>query len=385
MDFAFTEQQRAVQELAQDFASTHIAPYAAKWDKQAQFPSETLRHAAELGFAAMYCPPEIHGSGLSRLESALVFQALAQACPSTAAYLSIHNMVAWIIAEFAAPELQQQWSAKLARMDAFASYCLTEPSAGSDAANLQTSATADGDDYILNGSKAFISGAGNSDVYLIMARTGAAGAKGISCILVPKDTPGLSFGKPESKLGWRNQPTCTVFLNDCRIPQSNRIGAEGEGFNIAMQALNGGRVNIAACSLGGAQASLDYAINYCHEREQFGQALSQLQALQFKVADMTQQLEAARLLVYRACDSLDKNHDDKITHCAMAKCMATEIGSRVCDQALQLLGGYGYLSDYPIERYWRDLRVHQILEGTNEIMRVILAREALSLQQATKE
>jgi len=385
MDFAFTEQQRAVQGLAQDFANEHIASNAAAWDKTAEFPRETLQQAAQLGFAAMYCPPELHGSELSRLESALVFQALAKACPSTSAYLSIHNMVAWIFAEFASTELQTEWSARLASMDVFASYCLTEPGAGSDAANLQTTASVDGSDYILNGSKAFISGGGSSDIYLIMVRTGDAGARGISCVLVPSNTPGLSFGKQESKLGWRNQPTSMVFLNDCRIPQTNRIGAEGEGFKIAMQALNGGRVNIAACSLGGAQACLEYAINYCQEREQFGRALSQFQALQFKIADMSQQLEAAKLLVYRACDSLDNNHDEKIAHCAMAKCMATEIGSRVCDHALQLLGGYGYLTEYPIERYWRDLRVHQILEGTNEIMRVLIARDALSLQPTRKE
>lgn len=378
MDFALTESQRSVQALAKDFATQQMAPHAASWDEQHIFPVDTLRQAAALGFAAMYCSEASHGANLSRSDTALVLEQLATACPSTAAFLSIHNMVAGIIDQYASDELKNTWSARLASMDSIGSYCLTEPSAGSDAAALQTTAKRKQDHYLLNGSKAFISGGSVSDVYICMARTGNTGADGISCLLVEKDTPGLTFGKLEKKLGWHSQPTSMLFFENCKVPTSQLIGAEGQGFQIAMQALNGGRINIAACSLGGAAACLQHAVRYVQEREQFEKPLATLQSVQFKLADMYQQLEAARLLVYRAGQSLDQNHPDKIAHCAMAKCQATDIGFAICDQALQLFGGYGYLQEYPIERFFRDLRVHQILEGTNEIMRVLLSRHVLS-------
>ncbi len=317
------------------------------------------------------------GSGLSRLDAAILFEELSSACVSTAAYLSIHNMVAWMIDHFGNAEQCNFWLPSLITMENFASYCLTEPGSGSDAASLKTTAIRDGDFYLINGAKSFISGGSVSDLYLCMVRTGEPGPKGISAIIVKKDTPGLSFGKKETKMGWNSQPTTMVFFDNCRVPISHRIGNEGEGFKIALSGLNGGRINIAACSLGGAKACLTLARNYINERHQFGKKLADFEALQFKIADMATELDAARLMVHRGARALDNNHPDAALYCAMAKRFATDIGFSICNDALQLYGGYGYLREYPIERYFRDLRVHQILEGTNEIMRVIIARRIL--------
>jgi hypothetical protein len=338
----------------------------------------TLRKAAALGLAGIYVREASGGSGLTRFDAAVIFEELAAACPSTAAYISIHNMVAWMIDSFGSDDQRRSFLPRLLTMEHFASYCLTEPGSGSDAASLKTTAQRDGDHYVLNGSKAFISGGGASDVYLVMCRTGGPAAEGISAIIVPKDTPGLSFGKKEKKLGWNSQPTAAVILEGARVPVGNRLGAEGAGFRFAMMGLDGGRVNIAACSLGGARACMEAAIAHLKERQQFGRPLADFQALQFKLADMATELDAARLMVWRAAQALDANAPDKTQYCAMAKRLATDAGFRVCNEALQLHGGYGYMKDYPIERYFRDLRVHQILEGTNEIMRVIIARKLLS-------
>jgi alkylation response protein AidB-like acyl-CoA dehydrogenase len=374
MDLELSDEQRAFQETARAFARKDWLPDAPGWDDRRELPIAALRRAAGLGFAGIYVDEEFGGSGLGRIEAAIVFEELAAACPSTAAYLSIHNMVAWMIDRFGDRKQRARLLPKLTTMEHFASYCLTEPGSGSDAAALATRARRDGRDYVLNGSKAFISGGGASDIYLGMVRTGGAGADGISCLVVEKGTAGLSFGKPEKKLGWNSQPTTMVIFEDCRVPAENLLGAEGEG---AMMGLDGGRLNIAACSLGGARACLEAARTYLLDRRQFGRPLAEFQALQFKLADMATELDAARLMVWRGAVSLDRAEPRAVMHCAMAKRFATDAGFRICNEALQLFGGYGYLKDFPIERYLRDLRVHQILEGTNEIMRVIIARRLL--------
>ncbi|MEX2630051.1 MAG: acyl-CoA dehydrogenase family protein [Tistlia sp.] len=377
MDFEPSEEQQAFSDLARSFARDEMAPHAAQWDADCLFPVEALRKAAGLGFAGIYVRDDVGGSGLSRLDATLIFEELAAACPSTAAYLSIHNMAAWMIDRFGDEALRRRVLPPLMTMEHFASYCLTEPGHGSDAANLQTTAERRGDRYVLNGQKAFISGGGASDVYVVMCRTGAPGPKGISTLVVPKDTPGLSFGKKEVKLGWNSQPTAAVIFEDAEVPLDNRLGGEGDGFRIAMMGLDGGRLNIGACSLGGARACLELALDYVRERRQFGQAIADFQATQFKLADMATELEASRLLIRRAAAALDAAAPDATRLCAMAKRFATDAGFAIVNEALQLHGGYGYIRDYPIERYLRDLRVHQILEGTNEIMRVIVARKLL--------
>lgn len=377
MRFELTEEQQAFQDVARNFAAAELAPYAGDWDRDHFFPVETLRKAAALGFAGIYVREDVGGSALSRLDAALIFEALSEGCTSTAAFLSIHNMASWMIDRYGTEEQRQKWLPKLTPMDLIASYCLTEPSSGSDAASLKTKAVRDGDHYVLNGGKAFISGAGTSDIYVCMVRTGEAGAKGVSCLVVEKGTPGLSFGVPERKMGWNSQPTAQVIFEDARVPVANRIGAEGEGFKIAMSGLDGGRINIGACSLGTAEAALKRAKSYLGEREQFGRKLADFQALQFKLADMATELEAARLMIYSAATKVDAKAPDATMKAAMAKRFATDAGFRVINEALQIHGGYGYLKDFPLERHLRDARVHQILEGTNEIMRVIIARELL--------
>jgi alkylation response protein AidB-like acyl-CoA dehydrogenase len=377
MDFELSDEQRAFAETARAFAREEWLPQAPGWDERSEFPLTALRRAAELGFAGIYVGEEFGGSGLGRLDATVIFEELAAACVSTAAYLSIHNMAAWMIDRFGTREQRARFLPKLTTMAHFASYCLTEPGSGSDAAALATKAVRDGDKYVLNGTKAFISGGSVSDVYVAMVRTGGAGAKGISCLVVEKDAPGLSFGKKERKLGWNTQPTAMVIFEDCRVPIANRIGEEGDGFKIAMAGLDGGRLNISACSLGGARACLDAARDHMLDRRQFGQPLADFQALRFKLADMATELDAARLMVRRGAASLDRGDPEATMHCAMAKRLATDAGFHVCNEALQLFGGYGYLKDFPIERYLRDVRVHQILEGTNEIMRVIIARRLL--------
>jgi alkylation response protein AidB-like acyl-CoA dehydrogenase len=377
MNFTLSEDQFAFRDTAQAFARERMAPHAAKWDEEKYFPVEVFRAAAELGFAGIYVGPEYGGSGLTRLDAALIFEELAAADPSTAAFLSIHNMVGWMIDQFGDRTQRERFLPALLRCDKLASYCLTEPGSGSDAAALRTKAVQVGDHYVLDGSKAFISGAGATDVYAVMVRTGQSGPSGISCLLVEKGTPGLSFGAPERKLGWNSQPTATVSFDACRVPVANRLGAEGDGFRFAMKGLDGGRINIAACSLGGARACLEASQSYLRERQQFGKKLADFQALQFRLADMATSLEAARLMVHRAAAALDAHEADATMRCAMAKRYATDACFQICDEALQLHGGYGYLRDYPIERYLRDLRVHRILEGTNEIMRVIIARQLL--------
>jgi alkylation response protein AidB-like acyl-CoA dehydrogenase len=378
MDFRLSEDQLAFQETARDFARAELLPHAAGWDEGQIFPVEALRKAAALGFAGIYVREDVGGSALRRLDAALIFEELAAADPSTAAYISIHNMASWMIDRFGGEAQRRRFLPKLAAMEHFASYCLTEPGSGSDAASLKTRAERRGDEYVINGAKAFISGGGTSDVYVCMLRTGGEGPKGISCIAVEKGTKGLSFGKKEKKLGWNSQPTAMVIFEDCRVPVENRIGEEGDGFKIAMAGLDGGRLNIAACSLGGARACLEAARDYMGQRKQFGKKLAEFQALQFRLADMATELDAARLMVWRGAISLDTADPEATMHCAMAKRFATDAGFSVCNEALQLHGGYGYIKEYPIERYLRDLRVHQILEGTNEIMRVIIARRLLS-------
>jgi alkylation response protein AidB-like acyl-CoA dehydrogenase len=377
MDFQLTEEQLAFQEAACTFAKKEMAPYAQMWDEGCIFPVDTLRKAATLGLAGIYIRHEQGGSGLGRLEASLIFEELSTACVSTAAYISIHNMVAWIIDSFGNAEQHQKWLPGLMSMESFGSYCLTEPSAGSDAASLKTKTTREGDHYILNGEKAFISGGGVSDIYVCMVRTGGEGPKGITALVVEKGTPGLSFGKKEKKMGWNSQPTTAVIFQDCRVPLTNRLGEEGIGFKIAMRGLDGGRINIASCSLGGARACLEAATTYMKERSQFGKKLAEFEALQFRLSDMATNLTAARLMVHRAAIKLQEGDADATLACAMAKKFATDIGFRVANEALQLHGGYGYIKDYQIERFVRDLRVHQILEGTNEIMRLIIARKLL--------
>jgi alkylation response protein AidB-like acyl-CoA dehydrogenase len=377
MDFGLSDDQRAIQTLARDFAAAEIAPHALRWDEERHFPVPTLRAAAALGLAAIYVRAESGGTGLSRLDAALIFEALSEACPTVAAYLSIHNMSAWMIDTYGTDEQRKRWLPGLVSMELLASYCLTEPGSGSDAAALATTARRDGDEYVLNGQKQFISGAGESDVYLTMVRTGGEGPKGISALIVPRDTAGLNFGVNEKKMGWNAQPTRAVIFDNARVPVANRLANEGDGFHIAMAGLDGGRLNIAACSLGGAQSALGKSIAYLSERKAFGSPLSQFQALQFRIADMATELEAARTFLWRAAAALDAKDADARKLGAMVKRYVTDASFAVANDALQLHGGYGYLSEFGIEKIVRDLRVHQILEGTNEIMRVIIAREIL--------
>jgi len=375
--FELGEEQAAIRDMAREFAAEHLAPFAVEWDRSKIFPLETMRAAAALGMGGIYVDEALGGSGLSRLDAALIIEALATGCPTIAAYISIHNMVAGMIDRYGDDDQRNRYLPKLCSMAHFASYCLTEPAAGSDAAALRTKAVLDGEGYIVNGTKQFISGAGVAEIYAVMVRTGDAGAKGISTLIIEKDMPGVSFGATEYKMGWNAQPTRQVILEDVRVPVANRLGPEGIGFKIAMAGLDGGRINIAAASLGGAQAALDKAVAYLGERKAFGKNIGQFQALQFRVADMATELEAARLLLWRAACALDEKAPEATKLCAMAKRFVTDTGFEVANQALQLLGGYGYLSDYGIEKIVRDLRVHQILEGTNEIMRVIIARGLL--------
>lgn len=377
MDFDLSDDQRAFQATARQFARDEMMPWARDWDESEIFPVDTLRKAAALGFGGIYVKDDVGGSDLSRLDATIIFEELAQGCTSTAAYISIHNMAAWMIDAFGGEAQRRRFLPKLCSMEHFASYCLTEPGAGSDAANLSTRARRDGDHYILDGAKAFISGGGVSDIYVCMVRTGGAGPKGISCIVVEKDTPGLSFGAQEKKLGWKSQPTAAVIFENCRVPAENLIGKEGDGFRIAMMGLDGGRLNIAACSLGGAQFCLDRTLDYMRERKQFGSRLSDFQALRFRVADYATELEAARLMVRRAAHAVSAGEPGATRLAAMGKRLATDIGFEAVNGCLQLHGGYGYLRDHPIERVLRDVRVHQILEGTNEIMRLIVSRDLL--------
>jgi len=375
--FDLTDDQLQIQEMARKFTADAITPFAAEWDEKHIFPRDTIREAAELGFGSIYVSEESGGIGLGRLEAALIFEAMAYGCPSTSAFISIHNMVCWMIDRFGSAEVKQKFLPSMITMEQMGSYCLTEPSSGSDAAALKTKAVKDGDDYIVSGSKAFISGGGANDVMLVMVRTGEEGPKGISALVIEKDMKGVSFGAQENKLGWHSQPTSQVNFDEVRVPVANRVGGEGEGFRIAMMGLDGGRLNIGACSLGGGQRCLDEAINYTKGRQQFGHAIADFQATQFTLADMETELQAARCLLYVAAAKVTANAADKTKFAAMAKRLATDTGSSVVDRALQLHGGYGYLMDYPIERFWRDLRVHSILEGTNQIMRVIVSRDML--------
>lgn len=372
--FSLTEDQIAIRDMAQGFATETLAPHAVRWDEEKHFPVEEMRQAAALGMGGIYIRDDVGGSGLSRLDAAVIFEALSTGCPTVAAYISIHNMCAWMIDRYGSDEQRHKFLPKLCSMEHLASYCLTEPGAGSDAAALKTKAVLDGDHYVLDGQKQFISGAGVSDVYVVMVRTGEAGPSGISTIVVEKGTPGLSFGANEKKMGWNAQPTRAVIFENCRVPVANRIGPEGIGFKIAMAGLDGGRLNIGACSIGGAQGALDKALAYAQERKAFGSRIADFQALQFKLADMAIELEAARTFLWRAAAALDAKTPDASKLCAMAKRVATDTGFEVANQALQIHGGYGYLADYGIEKVVRDLRVHQILEGTNEVMRMIVAR-----------
>ncbi|MBQ0763324.1 acyl-CoA dehydrogenase family protein [Marinobacter psychrophilus] len=379
MNFDLTEDQQAFREAARAFAQKSMAPFAAHWDEESIFPKDVLREAGEMGFCGLYTPEAFGGMGLSRQDTAVIVEELAAACPSTAAFITIHNMATWMLASFGTDEVKQNVVPTLASGEKLASYCLTEPGAGSDAASLRTKAEPDGDDYVINGSKVFISGAGATDVLILMARTGGpgSGAKGISAFLIPADAEGVSYGKNEKKMGWHSQPTRSVTLENVRVPVANRLGAEGEGFAIAMKGLDGGRLNIATCSLGGAQAALLRARDYMHARAQFGKPLAAFQALQFKLADMATNLVAARQMVRLGAFKLDNGDPEATLHCAMAKRFATDVCFDVVNDALQLHGGYGYIREYPLERYLRDLRVHQILEGTNEVMRLIVARRIL--------
>lgn len=377
MDFALTDDQRAIQDAARAFADAELAPHSAEWDETKHFPVDVMRQAAEMGFAAIYAGEEHGGMALGRVEAAVIFEELSRGDVSTAAFISIHNMATWMIDGFGSDDLRARYVPALTTMEKIASYCLTEPGSGSDAAAMRTTATRDGDHWVLNGSKAFISGAGTSDVYVVMARTGEAGPKGISAFVVDLGTPGLSFGAQEKKMGWNSQPTAIVSFDDCRIPAANLLGKEGDGFRYAMMGLDGGRLNIAACSLGGARLALETAQAYVATRKQFGKSLNEFQNIQFKLADMATQLEACRLMVLRGAWAIDTGHPEKTKWCAMAKRMTTDLCFEIADEALQMHGGYGYLKDYPLERIVRDLRVHRILEGTNEIMRVITAREMM--------
>ena len=372
--FSLNDEQVAARDMARAFADEVFAPNAIVWDEAKHFPVAEMRKAAELGMAGIYASEDVGGSGLSRLDAVLIFEALASGCPTVAAYMSIHNMVAWMIDAYGADAQRQKWVPPLCKMELFASYCLTEPGAGSDAAALQTRAVRDGDCYVLNGQKLFISGAGASGVYIVMARTGGEGAGGVSSLIVPGDVAGISFGANERKMGWNAQPTRAVTFGNVRVPIANRLGAEGDGFKIAMAGLDGGRLNIAACSLGGAQAALEKSLAYMRERHAFGKRLDEFQALQFRLADMATELEASRTFLWRAASALDRKEANATVLCAMAKRFVTDACFEVANQALQLHGGYGYLAEFGIEKIVRDLRVHQILEGTNEIMRLIVAR-----------
>ncbi|PIE41132.1 MAG: acyl-CoA dehydrogenase [Gammaproteobacteria bacterium] len=377
MDFNLNEDQIAYQDAARAFAANELAPHAAEWDQQQHFPVDVIRKAGELGFCGLYSPQSAGGLGLSRLDAHVIFEELACGCTATAAYITIHNMCAWMLTSFANEHMVNQWGAALTSGEKLASYCLTEPGAGSDAASLTTSAHHEGKHYVLNGTKCFISGAGSTDVLLVMARTGAPGVKGISCFVVPADLPGISYGRKEEKMGWNCQPTRTITFENVKIPENHLVGKEGQGFVFAMKGLDGGRINIATCSLGAAQAALDASQRYMHERHQFGKPIANFQALQFKLADMATELVAARQMVRLAAFKLDSKAPDATTYCAMAKRFATDVGFNVCNAALQIHGGYGYIREYPLERYMRDARVHQILEGTNEVMRHIVARRIL--------
>jgi len=375
--FQLTDDQLAIQEMARRFTADHITPFAAEWDEKHHFPRDVIQKTGELGFGAIYVSEESGGIALGRLEAALIMEAMAYGCPATSAYVSIHNMAAWMIDRFGGEEVKKKFLPRLVTMEQIASYALTEPGSGSDAADLKTTARLDGTHYVLNGTKQFISGGGFNDVYVCMVRTGEHKSRGITCLVVEKDTPGVSFGAPEKKLGWNASPTAQVIFEDARVPVENRVGAEGDGFRFAMAGLDGGRLNIGACSLGGAQRCLDEAIAYTKERQQFGQAIADFQNTQFTLADMATELEAARALLYLAAVKVTENAPDKTRFSAMAKRLATDSGSNVVNNALQLFGGYGYLRDYPIERFWRDLRVHSILEGTNQVMRMIVGRDLL--------
>ena len=375
--FDLTEDQYAIQEMARKFTADAITPFAAEWDEKHIFPREAIKAAAELGFASIYVSEQSGGIGLGRLEAALIMEAMAYGCPATSSFISIHNMAAWMIDCFGGAELKARYLPQLVGMDKMASYCLTEPGSGSDAAALKTTAKLDGEHYVVNGTKQFISGAGVNDIYVTMVRTGVEGAKGISCLVIEKEMEGVSFGAPERKLGWNASPTAQVIFDNARVPVVNRVGAEGDGFRFAMAGLDGGRINIGACSLGGAQRCLDEAIKYTKERQQFGQPIAEFQNTQFMLADMATDLEAARALLYIAAAKVSANAPDKSRFSAMAKRLATDSGSKIVNDALQLFGGYGYLKDYPIERFWRDLRVHSILEGTNQVMRMIVGRDLL--------
>ncbi len=375
--FSLTEDQLAIQEMARRFTADRITPFAAQWDEEHHYPVDVWKAAGELGFGAIYVSEESGGIGLGRLEAALIMEAMSYGCPATSAYVSIHNMVAWMIDSFASDDVKARFLPGLVSMDKIASYCLTEPGSGSDAAALKTSARLEGDTYVINGTKQFISGGGVNDLYAVMVRTGQDGPKGISCVLVEKGAEGLSFGVPERKLGWNASPTAQVVFDNVRVPAANLVGNEGDGFKFAMAGLDGGRINIGACSLGGAQRCLDEAVAYVKDREQFGQAIGQFQNTQFTLADMATDLEAARALLYLAAAKVSEGAPDKTRFAAMAKKLASDNGSEIVDKALQMFGGYGYLKDYPIERFWRDLRVHRILEGTNEVMRMIIGRDLL--------
>ncbi|MDF4412837.1 acyl-CoA dehydrogenase family protein [Vibrio parahaemolyticus] len=378
MDFELNEDQRAFADTAQQFSLERLAPMAAEWDEKQIFPKDVLREAGELGFLSLYTPEEHGGLGLSRLDASIVFEQLSMGCTSTTAFMTIHNMVSWMVASFATEDVRAKYCPKLVTGEWLGSYCLTEPNAGSDAASLTTTASKKGNIYVLNGGKAFISGAGETDVLVVMARTGEAGAKGVSAFVVPAQADGISYGRKEPKMGWNSQPTRAVTFENVVIPESHLLGEEGQGFIFAMKGLDGGRINIATCSVGTAQQALNQATQYMLERKQFGKSLAQFQALQFKLADMATELVAARQLVRYAACKLDRGDPDATTYCAMAKRFATDVGFQICDQALQIYGGYGYIKEYPLERYFRDVRVHQILEGTNEIMRLIIARRLLS-------
>ncbi|MCG7490794.1 acyl-CoA dehydrogenase family protein [Vibrio sp. Of14-4] len=378
MDFELNEDQRAFAETAQQFAMGQLAPMAAEWDEKQVFPKDVIKAAGELGFLSLYTPEDEGGLQLSRLDSSIIFEQLAMGCTSTTAFMTIHNMVTWMIASFASKEAKQSFCPNLISGEWLGSYCLTEPNAGSDAASLTTSAKKQADTYVINGGKAFISGAGDTDVLVVMARTGDQSAKGISAFIVPADADGISYGRKEPKMGWNSQPTRAITFDNVVVPEYFRLGEEGEGFSIAMKGLDGGRINIATCSIGTAQQALNEALQYVKERKQFGKELAHFQGLQFKLADMVTELVAARQMVRLAASKLDNKDSEATAYCAMAKRFATDVGFKICDQALQLYGGYGYIKEYPMERHFRDVRVHQILEGTNEIMRLIIARRVLS-------
>ena len=377
MDFDLNSDQKHYRDLAKSFSDKELRPNAAEWDKEAFFPKETLMKAGELGFLSLYVDTNLGGMGLGRLDASIVFEQLAQGCTSTAAFMTIHNMAIWMVSKFGSEELKTEWFPQLSSGEKLASYCLTEPGSGSDSASLRTTAKKEGDNFILNGSKAFISGSGATDCLVLMARTGDPGAKGISCFLIPADLPGIEYGKNEPKMGWKNQPTRLVSLTDVKVSKKNLVGEEGNGFKIAMQGLDGGRINIATCSIGTAQSALEEAQNYMNQREQFGKKISEFQTMQFKIADMVTELIAARTMTRLAASKLDKNDSEATIYSAMAKRFATDVGFNVCNEALQIFGGYGYIQEYPLERYVRDVRVHQILEGTNEIMKMIIGRRMI--------